>query len=216
MDARTKKILVIVGAVVVPGGLILGGLLWYRSRRTMTPWMAGLVVGAGGENPAAELATAAGVGLNQYALARMMQSEGRAEADRIARAWVAINDARATTGGNVYRVITLRKAWHHVGAGGKVETHERAGFFGEQSAGGRYATTKEPSSAVIALAGRVLKGEIPDPTHGATRFVDTKAFGHQPGTRTFAEVDAKWRAEGFRPRAVPGADPSFLVYSKVG
>jgi hypothetical protein len=218
MNPNVKRAIMVAAVIIVPGGIALGAWYMIRRRGTRPAWMAGLVgaVGQSGEAAAAELATRNGVGLNVEALARMMASEGRKEVDMIARGWVAINDARKTTGGNVFRVITLRRDWTGIGTGGKRVTQKRSGFFGEQSSGGRYSTSKPSTPATRALADKLLRGIIPDPTGGATRFVDAGAFGKQRGTRTFAAVDAAWQAEGFRRRQIPGAKSDFFVYSKTG
>lgn len=219
MDSRVKRILFIAAAVAIPGGLALG--VWYvlKRRQPGKPWLAGLVLGTIGQTGtaiAADIATKNNVGLNVEALARMLASEGRAERDRIARGWVAINDARVKTGGDVYKVITLRTTWDGI-VGGKRFSFSRSGYFGEQGAGGRYSTAKPSTPKTRTLAARLLRGEIADPTHGATRFLDGKAFKSQRGVRkgtTLESKSAEWAKEGFRPVRIAGTADDFFVFTR--
>jgi hypothetical protein len=155
-----------------------------------------------------ELASLAGddigrdVAVEAYALARMIRSEAgnRDVAEKVAVAWVAVNDAFAL-GWALLRTLT-----YHTAAA-------RNGRFGPQI-GGRYATTSDPYENDLAIAEAVLAGELDDPTGGATKFVHRNAFGTQPGTRTFEEVSAAWLAEGYVAAELPDVASDFVVFRK--
>lgn len=134
-----------------------------------------------------------------YALARMVRSEAGREngVHKAAVAHVALNDARAN-GWTVAGTVTMRR-------GG-------SGTFGAQSGGGRYATTRDPYENDLAVAEQVLSGALPDPTGGAVKFVHRTAFGVQEGTTTYAGVVARWGEDGLRPREIPGASGSLVVF----
>lgn len=157
------------------------------------------------------LATKAGVSLEIYTAGRVLASEAASgsEAERIATLWCVVNEARARKQ-TIYKLAT----------GGT----KGAGFFGAQNAGGRYVSTRrDPTTADIALATRILGGELTDPTGGARRFIspagqDALAARGQKGyTKTAEDIFAKWGAEGWQRRTVAGVDPyHFVVFVKVG
>ena len=201
----TRRHVYIAVAVVVLAFFLLGGgaavvTAVQRGKKLTSSTLGpnGIIV----EDPAA-LAKAAGLSMDANAVARMLRSEGGggSATEKAARAWVARNDAKAFK--SVFDCLTFRRDFGR-------------GRFGEQGAGrGRYATSKDPYEDDAHIAVEVLAGRIPDPTRGATKFVDKSAFGKQPGTRTYEAVAAEWGREGYVPASVPGVDPDFVVFRKV-
>ena len=113
-----------------------------------------------GKTPAdpTALAAAAGMTLDAYALARMVESEagGLPQAGKIGVAFAAENYAA-----NVNRTISgllLRSN----GAG--------HGFFGRQDQGRYASTSRDPSLAAISVAEAVIDGLVDDPTGGADQW----------------------------------------------
>jgi hypothetical protein len=99
----------------------------------------------------------------------------RSDDDRIARMWVLINDAAATTGGNLLQCAT----------GGN-------GFGPEGSR--KYATGRnDPTVAHLVLVRACLSGQTPDPTGGAKHFLDRYGFS---SADDYQAVVAKWSAAG--------------------
>jgi hypothetical protein len=146
------------------------------------------------------------VTMDAYALARMAASEGAREGRP--RMHVALNDADAI-GRSVLDTVTLSTA-----AG-------RTGSFGPQFVGSprvvrRYATSKDPTRALVELAEAVIlehaRGD--DPTYGATKFADKSSFGVQAGTGSFADLVDRWRAEGYTPDTVWGYSTDFVIFRK--
>lgn len=145
----------------------------------------------------AELAAAAGVSLNVYALARLGQSEESTTAGRTAVMWATVNEAnrRHTS------VASLLLA----------STHDEAdGFFGTQA--GRYASTsKAPTAATLGLAQQVYDGKIQDPTGGANQWdaPATQALLHAKQPEKYKspeEVAANREAAGSHMALVPGVN----------
>ena len=158
--------------------------------------------------PPAELAAAAAVPLDQYSLARAIQSEAgsSSEAERTAVAWVVWNMANS-----LGKTITAT-----------VTSGNQAGFYGAQNLGGRFVSTASaPRAANLALAGSILAGEIPDNTGGALHFFNPALQDRMlaklvPGyKKSAAQFIATMRKDGFEPREVEDVDPSkFLVFVK--
>jgi hypothetical protein len=159
------------------------------------------------------LAAAAGellgelVGDEEYALARMVSSE-EGDADRetkVAIAWVAVNDAQAF--GGVVQVLTYST------------TSSERGYFGDQT-GRRYSTARDPYEDDLAVARAVLSGMEPDTTGGSTHFfrsaLQDVLLAQGRVSRSAAEVDDKWRSEGFEPYAPAGADSDITFYRRAG
>jgi hypothetical protein len=114
-----------------------------------------------------ELAAAAGVDAETYALARMMSSEHQGDPNVYLRAvgWAVRNKA-AERGVSVLRLLTD-------GAGDAGD-----GYFGEQKAGAgtKYASTaRDPYRRHIEVATEIVQGFTPDLTTGATHFFSPKA-----------------------------------------
>lgn len=115
-----------------------------------------------------QLAAAAGVSPNVYALASMMTSEAGDNAVlQAAVGWAAKNKAERV-GVSLLRLLT--RAGRNDGSGTFV-AHESSGFFGPQNVGPRYASTrKAPTKAALAIAEQISNEDITDPTDGCTQF----------------------------------------------
>jgi hypothetical protein len=136
-----------------------------------------------------------------YALARSGRSEGRNGME--ARMHVFM--AQAEQAGTSVWDLTLRQTGS-----------PKNGFFGTQK-GRRWASSRDPYEGDVMLAEKVYTDHNNgiDPTGGASRFVDKSAFGKQEGTRTYAEVEAKWRAEGYEPYEYADASSDFVLFRRV-
>jgi hypothetical protein len=115
------------------------------------------------------LASDAGVSLDVYALASMMQSEGGGSQQlRQAVGWTAKNMAAS-------RGISIAKLLLRAGRYDKAEqafvAHPSNGFFGPQNVGPRYASTRSaPSLVALGDADAVIGEEVPDMTQGSVQF----------------------------------------------
>lgn len=131
------------------------------------------------------------VTVEEYALARMVANEavadikGGSDDDKNARIWVALNDANANNGGDVVQCIT--------GGHG----------FGPQS-GRKYSTGhasggNDPTDYHLALVRDCLSGATPDPTGGATHFLDRYGFAtdHRYDETKYLAAVAKWTGYGW-------------------
>lgn len=143
--------------------------------------------------------------LDRYTLGRIVRSEAdshSSEAERIAIAWVAVNQARVF-GQDVTAAATR-------GSKGR-------GYYGAQNAGGRWISTRfAPGTADFALARSVLAKEVRDPTGGATKFIhvatEDALHAREPAKyKTAQEVLNGWLASGYVLRAIPGVSPSRFV-----
>ena len=133
------------------GSAAVLGLSWLSKRlqvetRLHVPNAQGIV-----EADPAGLARAAGVPLDQYALASAMQSEERTDKGRLAvgRAiWNAVRQDRD-------RIV------------GKLLPH---GHFAFQESGQYAATHKPPVAKTLGLAASIIEGKVPDMVHGAVQW----------------------------------------------
>jgi hypothetical protein len=158
---------------------------------------------------AREMARKAGVPLSVYALARVGQSEASAKqgtVGRIAKMWVAMNDALAHNRKDENGKPDI--FW--------ISTHSknpaRNGLFGKQ-AGKRYSTANEPTKDTLQLAASVYYGKTANPVGKAVKFIDPAAMKSQEGvTKTFAQVDAEWQKEGKRPFSIASV-PGTIFYA---
>jgi hypothetical protein len=148
-------------------------------------------------------AMGAQVGLDEYALARVLRSEAgsRSVAEKQAIAWVARNDAD-----DLGWSITTLATYHN--------TAYRDDHFGKQISG-RYASGSDPYEQDLMIARAVLIGELGDNTNGAVKFVHKGAFGVQEGTGSYADLLQKWGAEGLAPATVDGAADDFVVFRRI-
>lgn len=155
-------------------------------------------------------AVAAARELDEYSLARVLASEaaGRKEAERIAIGHVVMNEARARKL-SVTALVTSGK----VGAGN----------YGAQNAGGRFVSTaRDPYTADLDLARKLIRGQIPDPTGGARKFFHPAAQDKQVAagvkgvTKSAAEVIAAWKGDGYQPVIVAGVPADeFLAFRRI-
>lgn len=135
------------------------------------------------------LARDAGLDLNPYALARMIQSEvsGLPEIARWGVGYAALNEANAR--GLGVGDLLLRS------------TGPGDGYFGRQSQGRYAATSKDPNAAALAAAADVITGAVADPTGGARQFDSVQSF---PTEGRAAEVAADRIAAGNVKVLLPG------------
>lgn len=149
------------------------------------------------------------VDLEEYVCARMVRSE-EGSANRVTKElliWAAINDGvdfGPRHGLSASPSSTI--LWDNDSSG--------RGLCGTQHAGRRYSTAKDPHAGDVQIAMETLaawRAGLPDPTGGAVKFVDKRAFGVQPGTRTYEAVAASWAREGLQPTQLEGT-PSSLVF----
>jgi hypothetical protein len=137
-----------------------------------------------------------------YALARMGRSEGVDGMEY--RMHVALNELAASSYSSILSLLTHSK----IAAAN--------GMFSQQRYGKWASTSRDPYAGDYALADKVRQDHASgiDPTGGALRFVDKSAFATQPGvTKTYAEIVAKWGAEGLVPvEDLPGCSSDFVVF----
>jgi hypothetical protein len=175
-----------------------------------------------------ELAEAAGLDYDVYALSRCGASEHPNDPDVYLRAvlWAVRNKA-FERGVSVLEQLT----------DGQGERGD--GYFGEQkaAAGTKYASTAlDPHDRHVRIAGEVMNDATPDPTGGATHFYspqaqDQLAAQAAAGDARFAKylgkdaafIDASWRApgglyaSGAEPVVPAGVDPRRLtLYRRLG
>jgi hypothetical protein len=131
-----------------------------------------------------------------YTMARVIRSErstGGPAAEAIAIAWVLLNVANKSFGGDVLAAATAQ-----------------TGKYGPQGIrGSRFATSADPYESDYTIALAVLTGEIPDITQGACNFLHPKGF---KTTERYQEVRASWIAKNLKPVAIDGA-PMIEVYT---
>jgi hypothetical protein len=162
----------------------------------------------------AELTAGINIPLDVYSLARMIRSEG-ASAGRV-RAHVALNDLK-----------TFRYAATLHGLLTYSTDNTRRGWYGKQYSGPmppefpkankrRYATSKDPYEADLHLALKVIdeRRRGIDPTRGASKFLDISSMGKQEGSRTFASVDAEWKADGYVSYTLPEYGSDLVLYRR--
>lgn len=152
-----------------------------------------------------DLSSAAGVPLREYSLARMLASEVSQKnwtaAEAIAKGWVVLNDVKSRPDlwkGDVFKLITYSTNPDH------------RGRYGRQ-AGRRYSSANDPHERDLTIARALLRGDYPDPTGGAVKYMDPKAFAGQPGaTGTAEEKHAEWTAQGLRRVPVSGVPDTWF------
>lgn len=151
--------------------------------------------------------------LDVYSAARMLRSEGAAAGE--IRVHVAMNDA-AALGWSLHQVITYSS------------NAEARGLYGEQftpaarAPGGvaskrRYASPRDPYAGDVEVAMQAMVDHRSglDPTEGATKFVDKSSMGVQEGSGSYADLVARWGADGLRPFTLPGYGPDLVVFRRV-
>lgn len=134
------------------------------------------------------------ISADAFALALMLSSEGLHDSwkKRQYRAWVAYND-----------LTELRKrfGWKDFTKLFTYSTRaDQNGFFGKQEKGRRYDTSRTLYETVLNDAEKLLASFASgqDPTKGATKFIDVKGLGRQPGTegKTLASIEQEWGLKG--------------------
>jgi hypothetical protein len=127
------------------------------------------------------------VDVEEYALARMVACEalsdvrGGTDEDKVARIWVALNDAEKNHNGDIVTCLT--------------------GGLGFGPQGSRaYATGRnDPTDYHLSLVRACRSGATPDPTQGATHFMDKYGFAtnHIYDPAKYAAAVAKWKSHGW-------------------
>jgi len=196
MAIKPWQVAVIVGCV----GLSLGGGQVYieRSKKgkrlsTGKPGPGGVVTNTPEElRQQAERVMGRKVSMSAYALARVLWSEGASDSAnaRKVRGWILFNDwKKLQKQHGSARWPTLESVVLFSNQKGE------NGFFGEQ-AGRRFSTARDPYEGDLLDAEALIASFRvgPDPTRGATKFVDTKALGKQKGTegKTLASLEKAW------------------------
>lgn len=142
----------------------------------------------------AEVIRGKSISTDAFALALMLSSEGLHDTwkKRQYRAWVAHNDLKELRKRFGWKDLTKLFTYSTRG--------EQNGFFGKQEKGRRYDTSRVLYSSVLDDAEKLLESFASgqDPTHGATKFIDVKALGKQPGTegKTLASIEQDWGLKG--------------------
>lgn len=125
-----------------------------------------------------DLARAAGVPVDVYSLARLMQTEEATRTGRIAVGWATRN---AATRGKVTITKLVTRS----------NSKAAAGKYGRQDVGPKWAaTTQAPTAETLELAKQIMAEppKIPDPTKGATQW-DAPAAQD----RLHKQNPAKWK-----------------------
>ena len=147
----------------VGAAAVLALALWLRHKAGGSVTGGDDRVGPGGVVPGdpEQLARATGLTLEEYALARLMQSEESSEPARVAVGW-ATRNAASRQGVSIAELLLRGNAMSK-------------GKFGAQATGKWAATSKPPTAATMILARKVLAKQVPDPTGGATQWDAPKA-----------------------------------------
>lgn len=166
----------------------------------------------------ASLVAGFNVPLDMYSLARMIRSEGATQGR--ARAHVAYNDlAKFPYASNLHGLLTYSTDGKRRGLYGKQWSPKYVGktdTFLKANAR-RYSTTKDPYMIDLKTALQIAEERKrgTDPTRGASKFIDIDSMGKQEGSRTFAEVDAEWKASGYKAYSLPEYGNNLVFYRKV-
>ncbi len=202
----TWKHWLIVGAI---SGGVLGAALYMR-RKIGAAVTADDRAGPDGIVPGKpeDLARAAGVPVDVYSLARVMESEESSQAGRVAVGWVTRNEARREK----ITITKLVTRAQYKDASGKLVKYASAdGRYSTQDKHKWCATTSPPTAATLAMAKQVAAEppKLPDPTKGATQWdapeLQDKLHAKDPAKyKTAAEIAAKRQAAGKKLVTVPG------------
>ena len=145
----------------------------------------------------AEKALGRAISDDAFALAKMFASEGPSDSvlKRRARAWVAYNDLQALKKQFGWKNFVKLFTYSNIAS--------QNGFYGLQEKGRRYASWGDVYEGFVTDAESILQefsNPLLDPTKGATKFVDEKALGKQPGTegKTIASLEKQWGLKGRR------------------
>ena len=128
----------------------------------------------------ADLAASAGVDIDQYSLARAMQSEESTAAGRTAIGWAIRNHAGDRS---ITSVVTENP-----------KNPACDGHYSSEMPGKYCSTAHTPSSGTLDLAASIISGEIADPTGGAT-FWDGPAAQDAAHARNPEKYTRDWAAQ---------------------
>lgn len=208
MDRR--RWLILAGAVLLAfliffGGPVVVDLVVRGARLTRATWSDAdpLTIAEDPEDLAEAASDVAGqvIGVDEYALARMVRSEQPRGSSDVSTALVhtALNDARAH-GWTVLHTVTVSSV------------ASRTGRFGNQTTR-RYSTKDDPfdGDLYVVRVAMAMHAGGDDVTGGALKFVDRDAFS---GGKYDAVV-AAWAKEGLTPYNLPGL-PSDQVFFRRG
>ena len=129
-----------------------------------------------------DLAASAGIDIDQYSLARAMQSEESSHDGRVAIGW-AIRNHCANLSESITDVLTANP-----------KNPASDGHYSKEMPGKYCTTAHSPTSTTLDLAASIISGEIPDPTGGAT-FWDGPAAQDAAHARDPEKYTRDWAAQ---------------------
>lgn len=149
-----------------------------------------------------------------YAAARMVRSEGAAQGNL--RVHVALNDLITFPyASTLFELLTYST------------DPARRGWYGKQYSPAvppdypkankrRYATSGNPYEGDVLTASAAIREREQgiDRANGASKFIDRSSMGVQEGSRSFAEVDAEWKASGYTAFTLPEYGSDLVLYRK--
>jgi hypothetical protein len=148
-----------------------------------------------------DLAASAGVDIDQYSLARAMQSEESSTDGRTAIGWAIKNHC---VDKSITSVVTANP-----------KNPACDGHYSKEMPGKYCSTAHSPSSATLDLAASIISGEIPDLTGGAT-FWDGPAAQDAAHARDPEKYTRDWAAQeqfrlnqGYSEVTIPGVETVF-------
>ena len=157
------------------------------------------------------MAKKAGVSVDVYSLARVMESEERKREARIAVGWALRNWARHKNK-SITDIVTA--GWTK--DSNKKAIHSKShGYYGRQNTGKYASSISEPSKATLQLAIDILDGKIADITNGAIKFDNVKAqsalakSGATGYGKTPEQVAIDRQKEGLAMVTIPGISTRF-------
>lgn len=191
---------------MILAAILVGALLWNKNTimslfklATRGKRLTNAAVDSTGKIPVspgallaqAETALGRRIHPNAFALAKMFASEGPRDSGKMreARGWVAYNDLKS---------LEKRIGWKDFTRMFTFSTRaDQNGFFGQQNKGRRYGTSKDVYEGHVLDAEALIRAfEVgPDPTRGATKFVDEGSLGGvQKGTEgnTVKSLEKDW------------------------
>ncbi len=152
--------------------------------------------------------------LEAYSLARMIRSEGAAQGE--VRAHVALNDLAQLGWKSLHYLLTYSRDPNRKGLYGQQWSPSVPPNYPTANAR-RYSTREDPYEGDVRLAVKVLHDHANgiDPSNGATKFVDIKSMsGTQSGTRSFQDIDAEWKADGYVAYTLPAYGDNLVFYRR--
>ena len=169
------------------------------------------------------------VSVNDYAIARMVRSEGANKGG--VRAHVAYNKMREMNFTPVEYVTFATKPWsrgffgkqysakYHKQGGGETWDVKQARKEHPQVIEGQVrqvASNIDPYEGDVKLAEQVAAERAMgiDKANGATRFLDKSAMGKQEGTGTAEAKIAEWKGQGFVAFTLPETGSDLVLFRK--